>query len=90
MPLDMVENGATVTIQSISGRGPIPRRLMEMGFLRGTTVTVLRRAPLNDPIEFEIRGYLVSLRREEAHLILVVPTPQEQLHPLDTAEQTVI
>ena len=60
------EPGATVEICCLDGDGPISRRLAEMGFIPGTMVEVLRRAPLHDPIEFQLRGYLVSLRREEA------------------------
>lgn len=89
IPLDMAENGSVVCIHSINGRGPIPRRLMEIGFLRGTQVKVLRRAPLEDPIEFELRGFLVSLRREEAHLILVVPVNQDRLQTIDSAEKAI-
>jgi len=42
-----------------------------MGFIPGTEVRVIRRAPLADPIEYQLRGYLVSLRREEAAMVFV-------------------
>jgi len=45
--------------------------MLDMGLTKGTEVTVVREAPLGDPIEFEVRGYNLSLRREEAHMILV-------------------
>ncbi len=48
-------------------------RLMEMGILVGTTVEVVRFAPLGDPIEIKARGYRLSLRRHEAEFILVRP-----------------
>jgi len=66
-----VEPGTTVVICCIDGEGPLTRRLAEMGFIPGTRVEVLRRAPLADPIEFELRGYLVSLRREEAERVRI-------------------
>lgn len=51
------------------GRG----RLMEMGLLVGTTVELVRFAPLGDPVELKVRGYHLTLRRHEAELILVQP-----------------
>jgi len=69
--LSEVEPGATVEICCIEGGGRLARRLAEMGFIPGTSVDVLRRAPLSDPIEFQLRGYLVSLRREEARLVRI-------------------
>jgi Fe2+ transport system protein FeoA len=49
-------------------------RLLEMGLLVGTTVEIVRFAPLGDPIELKVRGYHLSLRRHEADQILVLPT----------------
>lgn len=71
--LDNVETGETVKVCCVEGEGRMTRRLLEMGFVPGTVVKVLRRAPLSDPIEYEILGYLVSLRREEASLVRVIP-----------------
>ena len=48
-------------------------RLLVLGFVPGTQVTVIRCAPLGDPVEFELRGTRVSLRRSEASLIMVQP-----------------
>jgi len=50
-------------------------RLMQLGFLEGTPLVVLRRAPAGDPIEVEIMGYSVSLRRDEAGAILISDSP---------------
>ena len=47
------------------------RRLMEMGLMRGTTVEVVRRAPLGDPLEVKVRGFMLTLRRSEAEHIEV-------------------
>lgn len=48
-------------------------RLREMGLVAGTRVQVVRRAPLGDPLEIQVRGSLLSVRREDADLILVEP-----------------
>ena len=70
-------NGSLVRICCMESRGRLARRLAEMGFVPGTEIKVLRRAPLSDPIEFQLRGYLISLRREEARLIRVKPVSFE-------------
>jgi Fe2+ transport system protein FeoA len=49
------------------------RRLLEMGLCGGTRVEVVRRSPFGDPIEFRVRGYLLSLRDEQARHIAVIP-----------------
>ncbi|MBM3329937.1 MAG: ferrous iron transport protein A [Calditrichaeota bacterium] len=74
MRLGDVPSGSEVRVCCLDGAGPIARRLAEMGFVPGTLIEVVRRAPLSDPIEFRLRGYLVSLRREEALLIRVHST----------------
>lgn len=76
LPLSDVPTGAKVRICCLEGNGALIRRLAEMGFTPGTEIKLVRRAPLNDPIEFCLRGYLVSLRREEAQLILVRPVEE--------------
>ena len=58
-------------IRKLTGSGSFRRRLMEMGFLPGTAVEIVKYAPLRDPIEFVIRGYHVSLRRNEAEKIIL-------------------
>lgn len=66
-------SGETATITKIKGHGAFRHRIIEMGFIRGKKVRVVKNAPLLDPIEYEIMGYNVSLRRSEAELIEVVP-----------------
>ncbi len=68
--LSELNQGETAIISKVKGRGAFRRRIMEMGFVSGRQVTVVRRAPLQDPIEFDI-GYNVSLRESEASLIEV-------------------
>jgi len=63
--------GDTVEVEGIQGSGAFRRRLIEMGFIPGARVRVKKYAPLKDPVEFVIKGYHVSLRREEAEKVLV-------------------
>lgn len=52
----------------------MPGRLLEMGLLPGTTVEVVRLAPLGDPIDVKVRGYHLSIRKHEAKLIQIEPS----------------
>ena len=68
-----LQNGNTGVITKVIGHGAFRKRITEMGFVKGKIVTVIKNAPLQDPIEYEIMGYRVSLRRSEARLIQVRP-----------------
>ena len=72
-----VKTGEYGVIVRITGHGSFRHRLMEMGFVRGEKVKVIRNAPLRDPIEYEIMGGHVSLRRIEARRVEVVPVTEE-------------
>ena len=72
-----VKTGEYGVIVRITGHGSFRHRLMEMGFVRGEKVKVIRNAPLRDPIEYEIMGGHVSLRRIEAQRVEVVPVTEE-------------
>ena len=72
-----VQTGEYGVIVRITGHGSFRHRLMEMGFVRGEKVKVIRNAPLRDPIEYEIMGGHVSLRRVEAQRVEVVPVTEE-------------
>ena len=56
---------------AIGGDADSARRLMDLGLIRGTTVEVIRRAPLGDPMEVRLRGFMLTLRRAEAEHITV-------------------
>lgn len=58
--------GQEGTVVSIGEKGPMRRRIMDMGVTPGTSIKVIKVAPLGDPIEVNIRGYELSLRKEEA------------------------
>ena len=63
--------GETVTVQRLQGEGPVKRRIMDMGITKGASIFVRKVAPLGDPIEVTVRGYELSLRKDDAELILV-------------------
>src|SRR5574344_1044687 len=69
MKLSELPTGGKAIIINVAGHGAFRKRIIEMGFVKGKTVTAIRNAPLNDPIEYKILDYYVSLRREEANLI---------------------
>ena len=58
-------------VTRVGGDADAARRLMEMGLMRGTTIEVIRRAPLGDPLEVRVRGFMLTLRRTEAEHIEV-------------------
>ena len=63
--------GERATVRGVRGAGVLRRRLLEMGFVSGTSLRVVRLAPLGDPMEVELHGYHLSLRRSEAGTVLV-------------------
>jgi ferrous iron transport protein A len=71
VPLSKVEIGITAIIDRVEAPPPIARRLGDLGFIPGTPVTPIRRAPLGDPGVYEIRGVQYCLRRSEAGTIRV-------------------
>jgi len=69
--LSELQPGDRTRITQVGGDGDTSRRLMDLGLIRGTAVEVVRMAPLGDPIEVRIRGFMLSLRRTEADHITV-------------------
>lgn len=63
--------GETGVVRAIRSRSGVRRRLMELGFVSGTTIRVVRLAPLRDPMEVELHGYHLTLRRAEAEAVLL-------------------
>ena len=66
-----LKEGEEATIVRVDGRGHFRKRLLEMGLVRGTRLRLLGQAPLGDPLEVKVRGYLLALRRAEAREIQV-------------------
>ncbi len=61
--------GQTVSVVKLHGEGAVKRRIMDMGITKGTQVYVRKVAPLGDPVEVTVRGYELSLRKEDAQMI---------------------
>jgi len=70
-PLSSLHPGDEAEVFLILAQGRIRQRLLEMGFIRGAHLKVEKLAPLGDPMELVIKGYHLSLRREESQCILV-------------------
>ena len=63
--------GETVTVVKLAGEGAVKRRIMDMGITKGTQLMIRKVAPLGDPIEVNLRGYELSIRKSEAENILL-------------------
>lgn len=66
-----VRIGETVKVVRLYGEGPIRRRIMDMGITKGVEIYVRKAAPFGDPIEINVRGYELSLRKADAQMIEV-------------------
>lgn len=71
MTLDKSPYGAQARVVSIAGEGAVAQRLMQMGVLPGVSISVVKSAPLGDPIQVRVRDYHLALRRLEAQTITV-------------------
>lgn len=63
--------GETATVVKLHGEGPIKRRIMDMGLTKGAVVMVRKVAPLGDPMELNVRGYELSIRKADAEMVEV-------------------
>jgi Fe2+ transport system protein FeoA len=68
-----LEKGERGVVVEVDAATPVGRRLLDLGFVPRTPVTVVRNAPLGDPVEYEVRGTRFCLRRAEARLVQVRP-----------------
>jgi ferrous iron transport protein A len=66
-----VKVGETVTVAKLHGEGPVKRRIMDMGITKGVEIFVRKVAPLGDPMELNVRGYELSVRKDDAEMIEV-------------------
>ena len=69
--LKQVKIGETVNVTKLHGEGAVKRRIMDMGLTKGTQVYVRKVAPLGDPIEITVRGYELSIKKDDAQMIEV-------------------
>lgn len=71
MTLDSLPIGHSARIAQVGGEGALRRRLLDMGLTPGTMITLHKAAPMGDPLELELRGYSLTLRKEDAFNILL-------------------
>lgn len=69
--LNDIEIGERAVIARLHGEGAVRRRILDMGLVKGTEVLVRKVAPIGDPIELTVRGYELSIRKDEAAMIEV-------------------
>ena len=69
--LKEVKVGETARVRKLTGEGPTKKRIMDMGITKGIEIYVRKVAPLGDPMELNVRGYELSVRKEDAELIEV-------------------
>ena len=79
MRLSELKTGEKGVIVKVLGHGGFRKRIVEMGFVKGKTVEVLLNAPLRDPIKYQIMGYEISLRHQEAEMIEVISEEEAKL-----------
>ncbi|MFC2113741.1 ferrous iron transport protein A [Bacteroidota bacterium] len=78
--LSELNRGQFGEIVSTNAKGDVRRRLLDMGLIRGVQFVVIRKAPLGDPVEIKVNGFLLSLRNEEAQYIYVKSLDQISLN----------
>ena len=71
MTLKDARVGETVKVTRVEGEGPIKRRIMDLGITKGVEIYVRKVAPLGDPFELTVRGYELSVRKEDAKMVSV-------------------
>ena len=69
--LNMLETGQRARVIQVKGRGSSRKLLLEMGMVPGTVLSVTKKAPLGDPVDFKLKGYNLSLRKQEAEMVIV-------------------
>ena len=69
--LKEIKCGQTVKVKKIEGSGAVRRRIMDMGITKGSEIYVRKVAPLGDPVEINIRGYELTLRKFDAEMVIV-------------------
>lgn len=79
MKLSEIRQGESCIVKSVKTHNAFGKRLCDLGFVEGTRVTVLAVAPLGDPIEFSLRGYRITLRKNEASLVEAVPVERKSV-----------
>ena len=71
MTLKETAVGQTVKVKKLTGEGPVKRRIMDMGITKGVEIYIRKVAPLGDPVEITVRGYELSVRKDDAQCVEV-------------------
>ncbi len=71
MTLNELKTGRSAVIRAVGGQGELRLRFLDMGLIPGTKITLMKVAPMGDPIEIRLRGYELTLRLDEANWIEV-------------------
>ncbi len=71
MNLNYLKIGKSARIKAVGGEGALRRRLLDMGLTPNTIVNLRKTAPMGDPMEIKLRGYILTIRREDAEKIIV-------------------
>jgi Fe2+ transport system protein FeoA len=74
--LSQLKIGSSAVVAHLDGTNRLVSRMMELGFVPGALVEVIRKAPLGDPVQYRIRGTRISIRRAEADSVQVIPNDQ--------------
>jgi ferrous iron transport protein A len=69
--LNMLDTGQRARVIQVKGKGSSRKRLLDMGMVPGTVLSVIKKAPLGDPVDFKLKGYNLSLRKQEAEMVVV-------------------
>ncbi|MCQ2069969.1 MAG: ferrous iron transport protein A [archaeon] len=69
MKIKDMKQGDTATVVNVSGEGQLRKRIMDLGLTKGTEIKIVRIAPLGDPIEIELRGYRLTVRKTESSIV---------------------
>ena len=69
--LKEVACGSTVKVKKLTGEGPVKRRIMDMGITKGSELYIRKVAPLGDPVEITVRGYELTVRKDDAQCVQV-------------------
>ncbi|WP_250278477.1 FeoA family protein [[Clostridium] colinum] len=69
--LSNMKVGTSIKVLKVCGEGAVKRRIMDMGITKGANIFVRKTAPLGDPMEIYVRGYELTIRKEDANMVLV-------------------
>ena len=74
MQLGELKLGESAVVVNVAGEGQLRKRFLDLGITKGTTVTMARIAPFGDPVEIQLRGYRLTLRKAEAAIVEIEPS----------------